>query len=106
MSTRYPVDSTLCRTCRHIGGHAVSCRQGMSIDLDASHPPADLAGVEVAPTVRGATTDPREVVAVVEQPDDSEFVYLAIPTPMLGIVEQLEVAIPRSRLLAILGGAS
>lgn len=103
--TEYPVDSTLCRTCRHIGGHAVSCRQGMSIDLDAGQPSADIAGVEVAPTVRGATTDPREVVAMVEQPD-SEFVYLSIPTPMLGIVEQLEVAIPRSRLLAILGGAS
>lgn len=106
MSTEYPVDSTLCKTCRHIGGHARTCRTGHEQRLDVIGKPADIAGVEVTPTIDGTPFDPREVVATVEQPDDSEFVYLAVPTPQLGLFQRLEVAIPRSRLLAILGGAS
>ncbi|UQE73872.1 hypothetical protein MYK68_14145 [Gordonia sp. PP30] len=73
-------------------------------DVADEQPPARLDGVEVSPVVNGATIDPRDVSA--DAFGDDEYLSLTIPVPQLGVIETIELAIPRSRLLAILGGAS
>ncbi len=79
------------------------------VELDAIFFPGDpveLSGVDVAVTVAGDTLDRHQVTMQVWPAVATDaHLCVSIPTPMLGVVEQLEVAIPRAALEAILGGA-
>ncbi|MFC0314506.1 DUF433 domain-containing protein [Gordonia phosphorivorans] len=61
--------------------------------------PIELDSAQVAPTINGATLDPVDVTANVLPGADPAWVHLSVPVPQLGVIEAVEVSIPRATLL-------